>query len=209
MMPSHRAPTRPPAPTRPSALRPRVGGLRGGRRLLLAVVALVAGACSGGSDSAEVDTGERPELPRSVESAASPLPDVAVWDVSDAEWVQFADALPSDKPVLFWFWAPHCPACAAEAGDMAAFAEANADTIEVIGIGTQDDPAMAAEFVERHGIEFQMLWDESFETWSSFGITSQPASALFSADGESLGGWPGVLQEDEVLELVEVSGAPA
>jgi len=171
-------------------------------RLLLAsmlAVTLFAAACSSGSS---VETGARPDLPRSTAATPSALPEVAVWDVGAAEWVQFADLVPADKPVVLWFWAPHCPACAAEAPDMTAFAESNADTVEVIGIGTQDDPGMAADFVDRHDIQFQMLWDESFETWTAFGVSAQPATALVSADGEVLGAWMGGIPEEQVLDLV-------
>ena len=39
-----------------------------------------------------------------------------------------------------------------------------------------------------------MLWDESFESWSYYGITGQPAYALISAEGKvierSFGAWP-------------------
>lgn len=174
--------------------------------VLLLALAVVAAACSGGSS---VETGERPDLPRSAAAASSPLPEVAVWDVGDSEWVQFADLVPADKPVLLWFWAPHCPACAAEAPGMKEFSEAHADTVEVIGIGTQDDAGMAADFVEQHGIPFQMLWDESFETWAAFGISAQPATALFSADGEMLGGWMGGMPEEQVLELLAAQASSA
>lgn len=149
-----------------------------------------------------METGERPDVPRAEESAASPLPEVTVWDVGSAEWVQFADILPAATPVVLWFWAPHCPACAAEADDMKAFAEKHANSVTVIGIGTQDDAGMAADFVARHDLPFQMLWDESFETWAEFGIRSQPASALFSADGQPIDAWMGGLPEDRVLELL-------
>ena len=46
-----------------------------------------------------------------------------------------------------------------------------------------------------------MYWDESFETWLAFGITSQPAAALLSPTGEVLGGWLGMFPIDKVLEL--------
>jgi len=171
------------------------------RRLLAFLLAatLLVAACSNASS---VETGKRPDLPRSAGAAESPLPEVAVWDVGATQWVQFADLVPADKPVVLWFWAPHCPACAAEAPNMKEFAEANADTVEVIGIGTQDDAAMAADFVERHDIPFQMLWDESFETWVAFGINAQPATALFSSDGEVLGAWMGGMPQEQVLDLI-------
>ena len=72
----------------------------------------------------------------------------------------------------------------------------------MIGVGTQDSPGMAEDFVEDYGTySFPMYWDETFDTWSAFGITSQPAAALLSPTGDVLGGWRGGFPEDKVLEL--------
>lgn len=174
--------------------------------VLGAAIAVVAAACSGGST---VETGERPDVPRAASSATSPLPDVTVWDVGSAEWVQFADILPATTPVVLWFWAPHCPACAAEASEMTAFAEENADAVTVIGIGTQDDAGMAADFVDRHDIPFRMLWDETFESWAEFDISSQPASALLAPDGQLIETWTGPLPGERVVDLLAGVAGPA
>ena len=74
--------------------------------------------------------------------------------------------------------------------------------MRVIGLGTQDDGAYAAEFVEsRETYSFPMYWDETFESWLAFGVTGQPAAVLLSPSGETLGAWRGMFPEDDVLEL--------
>ena len=57
----------------------------------------------------EPEAGPVPVLPVSAEAAAgSPLPEIAVRQINgDGGWVQFKNELPSDKPLLVWFWAPH------------------------------------------------------------------------------------------------------
>jgi len=45
------------------------------------------------------------------------------------------------------------------------------------------------------------LWDESFETWKTFGITSQPAGVLVSRNGDVIKTWKGGFPEDEVVRL--------
>ena len=76
----------------------------------------------------------------------------------------------------------------------------------MIGLGTQDDADFAFDFVEQGGtVSFPMYWDETFVSWQEFGIRSQPAAALLSADGEVLGGWLGRFPEDEVLRLAAAS----
>jgi hypothetical protein len=53
--------------------------------------------------------GPVPNLPVSPEAeAASPLPDVTVRRINgNGGFVQLKNELPSDKPLLVWFWAPH------------------------------------------------------------------------------------------------------
>ena len=73
----------------------------------------------------------------------------------------------------------------------------------MIGLGTQDDGDDAVDFVTSRDVyAFPMYWDETFESWAVFGITSQPAAALLSPSGEVLGGWQGMFPIDEVLDLV-------
>ena len=82
--------------------------LRGSRRLaaLAASIVLVAAACSSPPE-ASVDPGPRPDLAVVNPASTQFLPPVTVWDVGGKEWVQLANFLPADKPVLVWFWAPH------------------------------------------------------------------------------------------------------
>ena len=54
-----------------------------------------------------LDSGPRPNLPVDAVSANGPLPPVTVRDLTQDRWVQFANFLPANKPVLVWFWAPH------------------------------------------------------------------------------------------------------
>jgi hypothetical protein len=83
----------------PSFLRRRLA-------VVLASSALVLAAC-GGSSAPTTETGVRPDLPPADPASASLLPAVTVWDVGASEWVQLADYLPSERPLLLWFYAPH------------------------------------------------------------------------------------------------------
>ena len=100
-------------PTGGNAGLPSTGFLAMSRRrgrLRLAAVALAAAvlatAC-GGPREASVDPGVRPSLQVANDVSTDFLPAVTVWDVGEKEWVQLANFLPADKPVLVWFWAPH------------------------------------------------------------------------------------------------------
>lgn len=86
--------------------------------VIVAVGALVLAACGGASDpiAAGPDEivlptpapGPVPELPVSAAAAmASPLPEIAVRRLNgDGGWIQFKNEVPSDVPLLIWFWAP-------------------------------------------------------------------------------------------------------
>lgn len=96
----------------------------GGRAVgLVCAASLVAAACGGGSDdaaggadaAADGDTvelpvpaeGPVPELPVAPSSIASPLPEIAVRRLNgEGGWSQFRNELPSEQPLLIWFWAP-------------------------------------------------------------------------------------------------------
>lgn len=72
----------------------------------------------------------------------------------------------------------------------------------MIGLGTQDSGAEAADFVRNYETySFPMYWDETFESWLGLGITGQPSAVLLSADGEVLADWRGAFPEDDVLRL--------
>ncbi len=89
--------------TRPArrAVTPWVARLRS-----VAVAAVLLSACAG-PPAASVDPGPRPDLPVADPSRPPLLPPVTVWDVGAKEWVQLADFLPAERPLLVWFWAPH------------------------------------------------------------------------------------------------------
>lgn len=77
----------------------------------------------------------------------------------------------------------------------------------MIGLGTQDTLGDAEQFLDTYGTKsFTMLWDESFESWTALGISSQPAAVLFAADGHPIQGWRGAFPESEVLQLAAASG---
>jgi hypothetical protein len=77
----------------------------------------------------------------------------------------------------------------------------------VIGLGTQDDLDDADDFLADTGVgsTFPMYWDETFESWRQLGVTSQPAAAVFGADGTLLDAWLGRIPEDRVVELISGS----
>jgi hypothetical protein len=92
--------------------------------------------------------------------------------------------------------------CRAESPAVEQFAQRHGDEIRVVGMGAQDSLEMAVDFIEDGGLVTPlMIWDASFETWNYYGVTGQPTAVLVDPAGEPVGGWRGVFDEDEVLEL--------
>ena len=188
---------------------------------LLAAAALTLAAC--GSSTGEqtqatatataATTTSQPDAPSSAEqrpsddkaTAAPPdaprLPKVDVVDIRDGSTVDLASLAPSDKPMLVWFWAPHCPTCNAEAKGVEEFSKEHQGELTVVGLGAQDSLGQAQDFVEEHGLKTpRMLYDTGFDSWSHFGVNGQPAAILFDPDGAAREGWFGPFDEDLVLE---------
>ncbi len=152
-----------------------------------------------GNDSPD---GDDKEPMSDVDISNSVLPSVQVKDVAGGD-VDLAALVPSEKPILLWAWAPHCAICAAEAPAVEAFSRQNANVVTVVGIGTQDDLALAEDFVSTYGVSTpQMLWDPGFESWQALEITGQPTWVLLSPGGAEIGRWQGGLPEDEILAKV-------
>jgi hypothetical protein len=51
------------------------------------------------------------------------------------------------------------------------------------------------------------LWDESYYSWQTIGVTSQPTVVMIEGDGTPITGWVGGIPEDEVLRIAaELNG---
>ncbi|MEM7341121.1 MAG: hypothetical protein AAF467_20860 [Actinomycetota bacterium] len=69
-------------------------------------------------------------------------------------------------------------------------------------MGAQDTLGLAESFVQETGATTPlMIWDESFATWSYYGVTGQPIAILVDPSGEPITGWRGAADFDEVLRL--------
>lgn len=94
-------------------------------------------------------------------------------------------------------------AATSEAPGVEQFARANADRLQVIGLGTQDDLEQANEFADTFDITHTLLWDESFQSWAQLGVSLQPSAKLYDTDGALLAEWLGPFDEIDVLELID------
>jgi thiol-disulfide isomerase/thioredoxin len=176
------------------------------RRLVLLVVtslALLGASCGDGDGAAaEGDSSESSAAASGAVTDLAALPSLEMTEVATGRTTTLDAELASDgRPVVAWFWAPSCPTCRSEAPDLDAFAEEHGAEVKLVGIGTRDDPELADEFLAVTGVEqFPLLWEPTGEAWTTFGVTAQPYTVLYGADGAELRRWPGGATGDEVLD---------
>jgi hypothetical protein len=87
------------------------GDRNGSRRvvnvaLVVAALAVLAG-CASGSPRASSDASPTKAAADDRVATRVGLPSVEVLDVATSQMVQLASLLPSKRPLLVWFWAPH------------------------------------------------------------------------------------------------------
>jgi hypothetical protein len=83
--------------------------------VVAALAALGLVACGGGGGGGSAGSGAAPaEQPRAAGPPApgtvpqtSAIPDVSVLEVASGDEFSLGSIVPSERPVLVWFWAPH------------------------------------------------------------------------------------------------------
>lgn len=102
-------------------------------------------------------------------------------------------------PAVLWFWAPWCPTCRAQSGNVSALAERHSGEVAVVGVGGFDS-ASAIESVAETIPHVTHVLDPSGEVWRHFGVTAQSTYTVIGADGEIV--FEGYLDDDRLNELV-------
>lgn len=109
------------------------------------------------------------------------------------------------KPAVLWFWAPWCPTCRAQIGNVSALAEQYAGEVAVVGVGGLDGTA-AIKAVAADIPSVTHLIDPDAKVWRHFGVSAQSSYTVIAADGEILS--EGYL-DDEALNALVAQLAPA
>ncbi len=78
----------------------------------------------------------------------------------------------------------------------------------MVGIGTQDDLALAEDFVADTGVTFTMLWSESSESWRHFAIQSNSDFWLIDQHGNRIDNSSTLYDESHIdAHLASLSGS--
>ncbi|WP_019875609.1 TlpA family protein disulfide reductase [Sporichthya polymorpha] len=184
--------------------------------------ALLLAACGDDADEASDRTSGMPTAAAIVDPATGPmttapeaetgsrtntaLPAVDVVRVARNEKVALRSLAPAGKPMLLWFWAPHCTFCRGEAPDLIAFEQEYGDRITVLGLGAQDDVDQARGFLADTGTEgLEMVWDASGKTWLHYKVTNQPTVLVVDAQGKVSRKWFRDFDADAILRAARLT----
>lgn len=114
---------------------------------------------------------------------------------------KFEGSTLAGKPTVLWFWAPWCPTCRGQIGGVSNLAEQHPDDLNVVGVGSLDDPTAIADFAAKVSPEVTMLSDDGGAVWRHFGVTAQSTYLVLDKDGNQVAS--GYLSDDELENVVE------
>lgn len=118
--------------------------------------------------------------------------------VADGE--PFDAATLAGQDIILWFWAPWCPTCQAESGDLADAAEELPDGVTLMGVAGQSELPDMQSFLTDFGVDnFAHMADVDGSIWARFAVSYQPAYALIDDDG-TIETIPGAMGKDGVLD---------
>ena len=149
---------------------------------LLALLAVLAAACSGGS-------AEGPSVP-----------DLA-YETFDGDQASLTDL--AGEPAVVNFWASWCPPCVAEMPDFERVHLDVRDEVRFVGINTQDGLPEAQRLVEETGVTYDLGLDPDGELFREFGVVSMPSTFFVTAEGTIAHRHAGLLTEAQLRELID------
>lgn len=122
------------------------------------------------------------EQPSTVE-VGSPAPDFTL-KTPQGESITLSEL--RGKAVLVNLWATWCPPCREEMPAIQRiYREYRDQGFVVLGVNVtaQDDPLSVMPFVEKYGLTFPVLLDETGEVSAAYGLRSLPTSYFIGRDG--------------------------
>ena len=121
---------------------------------------------------------------------------------------KYSEIFPSEKPVVFNFWAGRCPPCRAEMPAFQRVYDRFKDDVLLFGLdvgpfmslGSNDD---ARRLLRELGITYPTGYAHDRSPVRQRNITSMPTTLFMTSDGKIKRKWVGLLQEDQMIDMVE------
>ena len=185
--------------------------------LVVAVLAVTAVGCGGGSDTATPDSNE--EVPKIVlsqdsqgfvaEADISPeVPDGTnlsgltfdTFDGGSGTLAQYAGT-----PLVVNFFASWCPPCVREMPEFQEVFDRLDGQVAFLGLSQDQSAQDALDLVETTGVTYDVGWDLDLEVYKATGSIAMPTTAFVSPSGELLDTFAGVLDTESLAERIETA----
>jgi thiol-disulfide isomerase/thioredoxin len=106
------------------------------------------------------------------------------------------------KPTVVNFFASWCPACASEAADIAAFAEAHPE-VNVVGVAINDKRADVQRFVYDYRLPYTIVLDPKSLNADAWGVSGIPATFFLDDQGRTVTSMVGAATRDQFEEKLK------
>ncbi len=107
------------------------------------------------------------------------------------------------QPVVVNLWASWCAPCRTEMPLLQDAADTYSGEAVILGVASNDDPGDARRFVDKLGLTYPNVFDESGEIRAALGLTAYPTTLVFDADGVISARVNGGISEQRLAGLVE------
>ncbi len=134
--------------------------------------------------------------------AARPAPEFSGLDLVTGAAVDL-DGL-RGRLVMVDFWSSWCVSCRVEAAELAAVYREYADMpVEFVGLAIWDDAGDVASHIERFGVAYPNILDESGTTAVAYGVRGVPEKYFLDAEGRIVRKVNGPVSADQLREIID------
>ncbi len=106
------------------------------------------------------------------------------------------------KYVLINFWATWCKYCDIEMPSLNKLNKEYEDVV-VLAVDVMEDKKIVEKYIEKGKYEFQVVLDEEGNIAQDYYVTAFPTSFFVDKEGFLLGGVPGMLEYEQMVEILE------
>lgn len=187
--------------------RDRWGGPKRTPRIVLLhlVITLLLAGCAGPEDVRGGADGLPGPVPTNVTFGEPPtgLPAAPPFTLTlmDGAEVSVAE-LWADRPVVLFFFASWCGACAEQQALLADLLDEHGDAIAVLGIAGEDTPEDVGAFLDEHEVGHAVGIDPDLGIWRSYAALEPPLVAVVSRGGTLVRGFPGGVSADQLDQVM-------
>ncbi len=166
---------------------------------LLVLLVVLAGCGSTGAGSA-AGSGSDSAAGSGSTSEAGAAPAALDFTATTVSGETFEASSLSGKPVVFWFWAPWCSTCRAQAPGVQSLAEKYGDDVSVVGVGGLSDEDAITDYAEEV-TGFTQLVDPEGAVWRTLGVEAQSTYLVLDSAGATVE--QGYLDDDALVAVVD------